>query len=418
MCRIIVFLLSVISIITIHKNSYAGVSIRYTPVVKAVERAFPYVVAITVVKNSKNPKTDDESRMGSGLIINGKLGLIVTSAHVVKDSESIHVRLQDGRALSAKILGVDSKFDIALLSIPANNLPEKSILGNSSGIMLGETAIAIGNPYGFGHSITVGVISATDRLIKTSFGVINDLIQTDAAINPGNSGGPLINLSGKVIAINIIIDARAEGIAFSLPINKVKEIVETLLKHGKAPPLWLGIHVALVDKKTLLLSRVREGAGVRVSHVYPNSPAERAGLKEGDILTSFNGDQIHNQTDLSESINAFTYPSLVHLSILRSSKHIPILLKMSTFKEKELVELLWYRWGISLDETFTDLRVARTTSNNNILLLGDRILSVDGTGVETRDDLIYLMGKNYLKTIFDITVNRKNREEKLYIQNN
>ncbi|MFW5734018.1 MAG: trypsin-like peptidase domain-containing protein, partial [Oceanidesulfovibrio sp.] len=246
---------------------------RRTPVVRAVEKISPAVVNITTDREvtrdmpfgSGNdllapffreffgdlPKRSyNHQSMGSGVIIDGKRGLVLSNAHVISGATSVRARLADGREFQAQLVGSDPDFDLAVLRLEnAAELPQVP-LGDSEDILIGETVIAIGNPFGFTHTVTTGVVSAVKRSIRTDHGIYTDFIQTDAAINPGNSGGPLLNLNGQLIGINTAIHAQAEGIGFAIPVNKAKRVVGELLGRGRVGPVWLGLAGQNIDPGT------------------------------------------------------------------------------------------------------------------------------------------------------------------------
>ena len=187
--------------------------------------------------------------LGSGVIIDGKKGLILTNAHVIQKTATIKVMLQDEREFEAKIVGADPDSDLAVLKIDSENQLPDVTMGNSDDLMIGETVIAIGNPFGFSHTVTTGVISALNRSIRTEDRVYNDFIQIDASINPGNSGGPLLNINGDLIGINTAIYAKAQGIGFAIPISKARKIISDLIQYGEVKQAWIGIIVQDMDDK-------------------------------------------------------------------------------------------------------------------------------------------------------------------------
>ena len=290
---------------------------RRTPVVKAVEAVSPSVVNITVIKKraagSRSPFGDpffdqffndfygkqpqQSQSLGSGVIINGAEALVLTNAHVIASGGEITVRLNDGREFKAELVGSDTDFDLAVLKLnKAANLPQV-VMGDSDDIYIGETVIAIGNPFGYSHTVTTGVVSALNRPMKTSNGAYGSFIQTDAAINPGNSGGPLLNIHGKLIGINTAIHARAEGIGFAIPVNKAKFVVAELLNTGHVAPIWLGLFGQDIDQPTARYFKLKNLKGMLVSEVYPSTPAAKAGIKPGDIILAVNGRGISNKDD-------------------------------------------------------------------------------------------------------------------------
>ena len=267
---------------------------------------------------------------GSGFIISSD-GYIVTNNHVIQGAQKITVKLVDGRTFKAKIVGTDPFSDIALLKINTNNLPVLK-LGNSDLIKVGEWVIAIGNPFGLSHTVTVGVVSAKGR---SGIGIsdIEDFIQTDAAINPGNSGGPLLNLKGEVIGMNTAIFTRSGGymgIGFAIPSNIVKTVVEQLKTKGKVERGFLGVYIqdltpALAKELGL---KVKEGA--LITQVMPGTPAEKAGLKEKDVIISYNGKPVRNASDLKNYVLLTKPGTKVILKIIRNGKEIRLKVKIGT----------------------------------------------------------------------------------------
>ncbi len=257
--------------------------------------------------------------LGSGFIIDAS-GIILTNAHVVKDAESITVRLQDKRELPAKVLGMDERTDVAVLKIEASGLPVAR-LGNSDQVEVGEWVLAIGSPFGLDFTATQGIVSALARNLPDDTYV--PFIQTDAAVNPGNSGGPLFNTKGEVIGINSQIYSRSGGymgLSFAIPINTVTQVADQLRMGGKVVRGWLGVMIQPIDAdlaKSFGLDRPR---GALVAQVQPDSPAAKAGLKSGDVILKFNGQAIDNTAQLPAKVAATAIGSKVELGILRDGK--------------------------------------------------------------------------------------------------
>ncbi len=187
--------------------------------------------------------------LGSGVIIDGKRGFILTNAHVIAKTGKITAVLMDERELEVQIVGADPDSDLAVLRVNSPNPLPSTEMGDSGDMMIGETVIAIGNPFGFSNTVTTGVISAVNRSIRAEDREYHDFIQTDASINPGNSGGPLLNINGELIGINTAIYAKAQGIGFAIPINKAKRIISDLIQHGEVIPAWIGLTVQNVDER-------------------------------------------------------------------------------------------------------------------------------------------------------------------------
>jgi serine protease Do len=234
---------------------------------------------------------------GSGVIVNAN-GFIVTNNHVVENATDIQVKLDDGRELPAKVVGRDAKTDLALLKIDAAGLPVIP-LGDSTALQVGEPVMAIGNPFGLEQTVTTGIVSATGRVIGS--GPYDNFIQTDASINPGNSGGPLINARGEVIGINTAIFSRgggSVGIGFAVPSSLAKTVITQLADHGTVERGWLGVSIQPLTKELAASFKRGDTTGALVSAVMEGSPADKAGVKAGDVIVEFNGRKIAKATDL------------------------------------------------------------------------------------------------------------------------
>ncbi|ABG53964.1 peptidase S1 and S6, chymotrypsin/Hap [Trichodesmium erythraeum IMS101] len=269
-----------------------------------------------------------EQGTGSGFIISSD-GNILTNAHVVEGSTTVEVVLKDGRRLQGKVLGTDSLTDVAVVKIDAGSLPTVKI-GDSNNLQPGEWAIAIGNPLGLDNSVTVGIISATGRS-SNDVGVPDKrvgFIQTDAAINPGNSGGPLLNQNGEVIGINTAIIDGAQGLGFAIPINNAQQIAKQLIKVGKAEHAYLGIAMqTLTPELKQELNRnfntnMFSDQGVLVIQVVPGSPADKSGLKPGDIIQRIDNQTITTSENVQQIVQNKTVGSLLELEINRNGKSL------------------------------------------------------------------------------------------------
>jgi serine protease Do len=237
--------------------------------------------------------------LGSGFIID-RDGYILTNNHVVEKAQSIKVRLSDEKEYDAKVVGRDPKTDIALIKINTRqNLPVAP-LGDSDSLEVGDWLIAIGNPFGLEHTVTAGIVSAKGRVIGA--GPYDDFIQTDASINPGNSGGPLFNLNGEVVGINTAIVSGGQGIGFAIPINVAKELLPQLKTKGRVVRGWLGVMIQKVTPEIAKGFGLKESEGALVSDVMEGSPAEKAGIKRGDVIVSYNGKRIKEMDQLPKLV--------------------------------------------------------------------------------------------------------------------
>jgi S1-C subfamily serine protease len=258
--------------------------------------------------------------MGSGTIIDPK-GQILTNNHVVAGAEKIGVTLADGHVLDGRVMGTCSTHDMAIIKVKEGKLPAAE-LGDSDKLRVGQRVFAIGNPFGLagGPTVTSGVISAVKRSIESPQGVIENLVQTDAAINPGNSGGPLVDIHGKVVAINTAIIPFAQGIGFAIPINSAKACTNEIVAHGSMIRPWLGVSGLTVTREVASYYGLPIDNGVLVTRVMEGSPAENAGIVPGDIVLQFAGKTTNSIEGLVEEIQKRKAGEKVEILILRNSK--------------------------------------------------------------------------------------------------
>jgi len=272
--------------------------------------------------------------LGSGFIIDAS-GYVLTNHHVVKDASEIIVRLNDRRELKAKVIGSDARSDIALLKIEAANLPALT-LGNSEKEKVGEWVMAIGSPFGFDQSVSVGVISAKGRSLPSENYV--PFIQTDVAINPGNSGGPLFNLQGEVIGINSQIYTRSGGfmgLSFAIPINVAMDAVKQIKDKGKVTRGWLGILIQDVNRELAESFGMEKPMGAAVLRVIEDSPAEKAGFKIGDVVVEFDGKVIHHSSDLPLAVGSTPIDKKVKVKVIRDGKPATLSVKIAELPAEE-----------------------------------------------------------------------------------
>lgn len=263
----------------------------------------------------------DATSLGSGFVISAD-GYLLTNHHVVKDADEILVRFHDRREFKAKVIGSDSRSDIALLKIDANGLKTVK-LGSSAKTRVGEWVMAIGSPFGFEHSVSVGVVSAINRNLPNETYV--PFIQTDVAINPGNSGGPLFNTRGEVIGINAQIYSQTGGfmgLSFAIPMDMASDVVAQLKKNGRVTRGWLGVYIQNVDKVLAESFGLKNPKGALVSKVFPKSPASKAGLQPGDVIIKFNDTEISYSSDLPPLVGRTKIDSRAKLIAMRNGKEI------------------------------------------------------------------------------------------------
>lgn len=287
---------------------------------------------------SPDPGGTPRQGLGSGFIIDPS-GLILTNNHVVENADKITVRLSDRKVYSAEIVGRDPRTDIAVI-----RLSEKGVtlpvapLGDSSKLQVGEWVIAMGSPFGLDNSITAGIVSAKGRWIGA--GAYDDFIQTDASINPGNSGGPLINMRGEIVGINTAIFSRSGGnlgIGFAIPINLAKDIVPQLVKKGKVTRGWLGVSIQRITPELAESLRLKEQRGALVAGVEPGSPAEQAGIKTGDVIIEYNGEQVTDSTQLPILVARTEVGKNVKVIVVRDQQPVPISVTVGELKDEQIV---------------------------------------------------------------------------------
>jgi len=283
---------------------------------------------------------------GSGFIISQE-GYVLTNEHVVRKAEKIKVTLSDGREFTGNVVGSDVSSDMAIVKIPANNLPTVT-LGDSDKLRVGEVVIAIGNPYGLQQTVTMGVVSAKGRSIPLGEGeqVYRNFIQTDTAINPGNSGGPLLNTKGEVVGINTAIIPYAHGIGFAIPINAAKKNIDDLITLGKVRRSWLGVYIQEVTPEIAEQFNLKEAKGVLVGDVIKDGPAEETGISRGDIITKVNDQEVNSTGELQDKIRDIDIGKNANIEIIREGKVISFIVKigeMPTIEEE----------GFSIEKVFS-----------------------------------------------------------------
>ncbi|WP_394825670.1 Do family serine endopeptidase [Pendulispora albinea] len=258
--------------------------------------------------------------LGTGFLLDTR-GHVATNAHVVEDADHVRVRLADERELDAKVIGRDAKLDLAVLELQGikdpRDLPAAE-LGSSASLRVGEYVVAIGNPFGLGHTVTIGIVSAKGRSIGA--GPYDDFIQTDASINPGNSGGPLFNLKGEVVGINTAINPQGRGIGFAIPIDALKDVLSQLLATGHVARGRLGVSIQAMDTTLARALGLDRAKGALLGDVEPGGPAEKAGLRSGDVILRVDEDTIESAHDLPRMIARHPPGSRVTLELLRNGK--------------------------------------------------------------------------------------------------
>lgn len=408
---------------------------RESPVVRAVRKVSPAVVNISssyAIRKRANPFSgfgmdpffeeffkdffdprfenhQESASLGSGVVIDGKRGLILTNAHVIEKASKIKVVLEDEREFDAKIVGADTDSDLAVLQITSPSPLPAVAMGSSDDLMIGETVIAIGNPFGFSHTVTTGVISAINRSVRSEDMVFHDFIQIDASINPGNSGGPLLNINGDLIGINTAIYAKAQGIGFAIPINKAKKIIADLIQFGEVIQAWIGISVQRLDRKLAGYLNVPEKKGVVVKAVEPESPASKVGLQEGDIILAIDSKKIDSPQDYWSVKKTYAAGDSLKVRIWRDNKVKTVSIKSRVFPMERAENLAFRNIGVRVDDI--------TPKNRNDY----RILAREGVVISeiargSHLDRIGARPGDVIRQIDDMTIANKNEFNKAIVK--
>ena len=303
------------------------VNISTTQTIRTTSNPFPFKFPPgspleDMFKEFSRPTERKATALGSGFIIDKK-GIVVTNNHVIQDAEDIFVSVNGAKEYKAKVLGKDPYMDLAVLQIESNEKFETVSFGDSDKARVGDWVIAIGNPFGFGGTVTSGIISSRNRDIGLTR--YDDFIQTDASINQGNSGGPLFDLNGKVIGINTAIiapGAGSIGIGFAIPSNPAAKVISQLIKYGETKRGWLGVRIQQVTQEIADVEKLEKAEGALVASVSEKSPADKAGIKAGDIILEFDGKKINTMRDLPKLVAQAEVGKRVLLRIWRNQKLI------------------------------------------------------------------------------------------------
>ncbi len=317
-------------------------TLSYAPAVEAAAPAVVNIFSRKTVTQGSHPFLDDpvfrrffgdapdtpqprrETSLGSGVIVSPQ-GYILTNNHVIEGAEEIQVALRDGRRTEAKLVGTDPDTDLSVLRIDLPHLPVIT-LGQSDGLRVGDVVLAIGNPFGVGQTVTSGIVSATGR---THLGIntFENFIQTDAAINPGNSGGALINPYGELIGINTAIFTRSggsQGIGFAIPVSLAKGVLTQIIEHGEVVRGWLGVEIQDLSPDLADSFGLDRNSGVIIAGVFPDSPAAKAGLKRGDVITRIQGQAVTDVNGALKVITSAQPDSVLSISGLRDGKDFSV----------------------------------------------------------------------------------------------
>jgi serine protease Do len=331
------------------------------------------------------PQRSTRTSLGSGVIVDDK-GTILTNEHVILRGAEITVTLHDGRDFQARMLGSDADSDLAVLRLQSDETLPHVELGRSDDLMIGETVIAIGNPFALSHTVTTGVVSATGRSIRDQERTYVDLIQTDASINPGNSGGPLLNIKGDLIGINTAIYGKAQGIGFAIPVERARRVMRDLLSYGAVRHGWIGL---VVDDLTPDLKQHFEVRhGVIVMDVEENSPAAAAKIERGIVISRIDGKRVDSSWDLQEQLESRGIGETVTLTVHDEAGSREITVTAAEISDADADALAWRLIGIEVGEDSDGLAVTKVRRGSPAQRIGvepgDRLVGLGGTALSDR----------------------------------
>tara|TARA_B100000242_G_scaffold239995_1_gene179990 strand:+ start:716 stop:2119 length:1404 start_codon:yes stop_codon:yes gene_type:complete len=428
------------------------VNISTTQTVRTTNNQFPFQFPPgspfgEMFKDFERPTERKASSLGSGFIIKGS-GIVVTNNHVISGADDILVRVGE-KEFKAKVIGADPYMDIAVLQMQTKEKFKPVRFGDSDKARVGDWAVAIGNPFGLGGTVTAGIISARNRDINLTR--YDDFIQTDASINQGNSGGPLFNLKGEVIGINTAIIAPGQsgsiGIGFAIPANAASNVIDQLIKFGETKRGWLGVRIQEVTKEIAEVEKLKKPAGALVASVGENSPAEKAGIKAGDIILNFDGKKIDTMRTLPKIVASTEVGKSVELKIWRNKKLISKRLilgrlesseefkerKSKVVKKEEEIESLKItvreindkdKSSRNLDKKITGVVITNISSRSplvNQLSINDIIIEVQKTKIKSISDLekkVENIFKKGEKTLLLTIINKNNQRRYLGVKIN
>jgi len=410
---------SAVSLLLLAGAGAAGAPLpsRRSDIVEVVERVSPAVVNIAAQQTVRRDRSlfDDfffglDSRpaksLGSGVIIDPK-GIILTNDHVISGASKIIATTRDGKELECDVVGSDADNDLAVLKVrgAVSNLPTIR-LGTSSDLLIGETVVAIGNPFGLSNTVTAGVLSALGRSVPgENQRVYSDFIQIDAPINPGNSGGPVVNIDGNMIGVATAIIGGAQGIGFAIPVDRAKRIVGDLLRFGRVQPVWIG-----VKGRTIAGRDEDRPRGFKVRSVEPGSPADRSGIRPGDQIVSIDEKPIDSEESFETALSTRGPGRPMKMALKNSSGQRVVTVSGQAPPADYGIRLLREELGMSVRGSRGELRITildrKGSASRAGLETGDALLALNGTQVSDVEDINKILARDHSRTTLWMVVGR------------
>lgn len=395
----------------IYGTAFCGELNSFAPLVQKVEKSVVNVSTTQIVKQNRPLPFDffreffgespfgfeqphERQSLGSGVIISSD-GYILTNNHVVKDATIVKIKLYGSKdEYDAKLIGQDPKIDLALLKIDAKKDLPYAEMGDSDALQVGDWVIAIGNPFGLSHTVTKGIVSAKGRVIGS--GPYDDFIQTDTPINFGNSGGPLFNLKGEIVGINTAIISGGQGIGFAIPINMAKNLLPQL-KTGKIVRGYIGIRIKDVTKDLAESFGLEQTEGALVEEVVKNSPADKAGIKEGDIIVEVDGKKVEDSLQLPKLIAMLKPGTSIVVKVIRDKKEQELKIVIGQQGETDIAGTIFDKLGLRLSDTKNGVLVEDVLPNTIAVKLGikagDYIVKINNMPIKSIEELTHVIKK-------------------------
>ncbi|HEY5998042.1 MAG TPA: trypsin-like peptidase domain-containing protein [bacterium] len=409
--------------------------LRRDAVVRAVEKARPTVVNVNTEEEvsaspfgaggdplfdrffrdffESAPRRKVTSRsLGSGVVVDAR-GYILTNEHVIARASRVSVTFADERTFPAKIVGTDPDHDLAVIKVDAKQPLAAVEMGDSDRLLVGERVIAIGNPFGLSHTVTTGVVSATRRSIRTGGGrLYYDFIQTDAAINPGNSGGPLLDITGRMIGVNTAVYSEGMGIGFAIPVSVARRAVDDLVRYGQVQSVWIGVAVGeAVDDEPQ--AGERPHGGLPVARLAAGGPAERAGVREGDLVIAVGDAQVRSAGEFHYQVGRRAAGETIRLGLRRDKKQLELAVRAEQFTPQVAAAVSWEWFGLAVKESRAGLAVAKVRTGGVAAEIGlepgDLILQVAGEEARTEEEYAHGVVLAFQRGGFPMLVQRGRR---------